>query len=395
MKQITSAAPRAGAQKACVQTPIAGFRPILRRELLYALRTARVSLGLSGRDVQVLDTLLSFLPCRDRQTGGERPVGPDMMLVVYAANSTICERANGMCDRSLRRYIDRLVTAGLIARRDSATGKRFPLRRGGRIVDAYGLDLTPLFHSAERILELARQAEQDKEEIRSLRAQALTLRATLLDAADTLSETDLTFVLSAKTILRRVSLGLAGTRDILDKLQALIRSSSSPATQDATVPGPDTTVCAPAPAHENPRRTSANTTKEPGGNGQTVRQVEPKKINTKKPRSDQSHDLTGRWSQYPTLASFFPSSPQTANDLNETLPILARLVGLAEKSLISALRAIGLNQTLHALEYIAMHADHIQRPEDYFAKLVEKAMASTSARRCFTGKQGQAYSRQL
>ena len=99
---MNSAAIAAGTPSPYVQAQTnAGFIPIFRRDLMRALRTTRRNLGLSTGDLLVMDALLSFLPCRDRATGTDRPVSPDMMLVVYAGNATVCERANGMNERVL------------------------------------------------------------------------------------------------------------------------------------------------------------------------------------------------------------------------------------------------------------------------------------------------------
>ena len=366
---ITSAAPRAGAQQICAQTMPAGFTPILRRELLYALRKARGLLGLTPRDISVLDALLSFLPCRDRKTGRDLPVTPDMMLVVYASNTTICERANGMSDRNLRRYVDRLAQAGLLARRDSATGKRFPLRRGGKVVDAYGLDLGPLFRSAERIALLAAQAEAEAEEARSLRAEALTLRANLLRDANEMSTEDRGFVDMAKTLLRRVSLGLEGIRAILERLHSLW----------STLTGAPDVIAAPCPTHVEhvpditlPIDCETSSTEEMSdGNGQTVRQVETPKTDTKKRKTAEA-SLGAIWDQCPTLTAFLPRQPTCMEDARDIIRQFARLIGLTERSFANGLRRAPLGQVLQALEHIASRPDCLNDPDLQFHQLLGK-----------------------
>jgi hypothetical protein len=51
-------------------------------------------------------------------------------------------------------YVDvlsRLDAAGLIDRKNSANGKRFPLRYGGIIRDAFGIDLNPLMQNHDTL----------------------------------------------------------------------------------------------------------------------------------------------------------------------------------------------------------------------------------------------------
>ena len=366
MKHITTAAPRAEAQHSCVQTEPATFRPVLRREVLYALRKARPRIGLSTGALAVLDVLLSFLPCRDARTGAETPVRTDMMLVIYASNSTICDRANGMCDRSLRRHIDHLVRAGLVARRDSVTRKRFPLRRQGRVVDAYGIDLRPLFLGADRIFDEARTADAEKEETRSLRAEALTLRSCLLEICDTLSAEDRSFVENAKTILRRVSLGLRGTRHILDRLRSLLGQTRQPCPLEADTPA----SAAPVTSPNIPYDQSSRTEHESGANGQIVRQEESQKTDTKYRRDKPGVQIETLWDRCPTLATFAPTPPRSDSELTDALYFLGRLIGLAEKTVMCALKTLGPVSTLEKLEYMASNAMTIQKPDLYLVGLL-------------------------
>ena len=108
------------------------------------IRKAKEALGLSDRSVAVLNALLSFHQ-ETTLTGGEP-------IVVFPSNKSLAQRANGMAETSLRRYLGRLVYLGLILRRDSPNGKRYA-RRGeaGEIEEAFGFDLSPLVARAARI----------------------------------------------------------------------------------------------------------------------------------------------------------------------------------------------------------------------------------------------------
>ena len=107
------------------------FAPVTRRALMAAVNTTSRALGLRPSSVVVLDALLSCLPCNDPKTGNDSPITPLTLLTVFACNDTLCFRAKGITDRQLRRHLEKLEAANLIQRRDSANGKRFPIRRNG------------------------------------------------------------------------------------------------------------------------------------------------------------------------------------------------------------------------------------------------------------------------
>lgn len=138
-RRLDAAAPRPGVNK---------------WEALRELAVARQVLGLSDRDMGVLQALVSFHP-------GTVLEGRD--LVVHASNETICARLNGMPCSTMRRHLAHLVTAGVIARRDSPNGKRYARQtRAGKV--AFGFDLTPLVLRFDEFCALAEElrAEQDR-----------------------------------------------------------------------------------------------------------------------------------------------------------------------------------------------------------------------------------------
>ncbi|KIC22792.1 replication initiation protein [Leisingera sp. ANG-Vp] len=133
-------------------------------DVLRELAAARKHYGLNDRDLTVLQALLSFLPGKMIEPSAGSPV-------VHPANQTICERLNGMPCSSMRRHLAKLVSAGLLIRRDSPNGKRYVRRYGGERV-AYGFDLSPL---ARRFAEISDAAEAE----RALQARIKQLRETV------------------------------------------------------------------------------------------------------------------------------------------------------------------------------------------------------------------------
>lgn len=414
MKHIIPTADPAGARSPRARTQDApAFPPVARRALLPAVRTIRHELGLSTGDLLVLDALLSFLPCRDRRSGEERPISPDLVLVVFASNAALCERANGMEERVLRRHVSRLCEAGLLRRKDSATGKRFPLKADGLIRDAFGLDLTPLL---ERHPELTRRAEEERrreEELRSVRAEALALRARALTLGERIGEEAARYLDSVKTILRRATLTLDQVRDVMGRISTLLTGGPCPACPRATPAGsspnsdtdlraaselytprtgpavsevpaqktsPETGLArAPRPGAGLTRspvptrsRTSVDdplrTGKESGGDGQNVRQVESPQIENKKAGAPDSTRTV--WLGCTELASFYPDPPRSEMDLIRIIYEFGKMMNITDRPLAGALRRMGPLRMVQALDYLARNVARINRPEAYLERMI-------------------------
>lgn len=142
-------------------------------QLFSALKTARRRFGLNDRNLTVLSALLSFFPDRDLSGTGA--------LVVWPSNAVLSERANGIPESSLRRHLQRLIEAGLIARQDSPNGKRYA--RQGPCPAVFGFSLAPLLTRSAEIEAAAAEEIRLQAEIRALRE---TISLLLRDAEKTL-----------------------------------------------------------------------------------------------------------------------------------------------------------------------------------------------------------------
>jgi replication initiation protein RepC len=243
-----------------------GFAPILRRELMAAVNTVAKDFGLRASSVVVLDALLSWLPCRDKKTGRDTPITNGMLLTVFASNDTLCFRAKGLTDRQLRRHLERLERVGLIRRRDSANGKRFPIYRNGKIAAAFGIDLSPLLELSGKLVDLAQKARDSAAELRGVKARIHKVRAMCMDL--TLDETTKCFVEGVSNTLRRVGTTVTEAKAILASLLALIERNSAneqPTENDLNLS--KTTIVA--------------ASKTPANDGQNVRHKEPEKPDKK------------------------------------------------------------------------------------------------------------------
>ncbi len=323
------------------------------------LRRTRQRLGLSTGDVLVLDALLSFLPCRDRVTGEDRPLSGDTLLTIFASNAALCERANGMDDRVLRRHLARLADQGLLRRRDSATRKRFPIRSRGKIVDAFGIDLSPLVAALPDLSRLAVEMEAEDEERRAIRSRALALRAELLRAPDALMDEDLEFILTAKTVLRRTSLPLLEARSILDRLTAL---------DDARVPTDARLDKDLSPMAEAP----AETADRSGANGPVVRHVEPRTLDTldcNNPNESTARDMTEAWDDCVEIKSLYPDAPRQPKEIDKALYDIGTFLGLDSRRITQFISRMGRPNALRAMDYVIRHIDRIAKPAAYLTKM--------------------------
>lgn len=173
-------------------------------EVLRELGVAAPRLGLTDRQLTVLQALLSFYPETDLSA-------ESASCIVFPSNASICERLNGMPCSTMRRHLSGLVTAGLLVRRDSPNGKRYASRRG----DAFGFDLSPLAYRFAEICNLAEAVRADRQRLKRLRQSVSLMRRDLASLALYGAETrpDLTLwdrfgdlaMLTARDLRRRLS----------------------------------------------------------------------------------------------------------------------------------------------------------------------------------------------
>jgi replication initiation protein RepC len=347
-------------------------------ELLGPVRVLRKELGLTSNDVTVLTALISYLP-RDRNTaGGETP---PKLTVVFPSNASLCERANGVDERTLRRCLTRLDDAGLIDRKNSSNGKRFPLRYGGIIRDAFGIDLNPLIQSHDALTAKASKLAEERERLRSLKAEALALRASLLQD-ERLDETRLSSLGVIRNILRRATL----TADAVSQIIADLRELGATAAQSygerqiSSTPLDETQTQRDDDSHRDQCSNDMS-----ARNGQNVRQIE--SINKELKKNDEHATQSGTaqntsgpsinrdpakmaWEDFSHVADFFPDAPRTGDALNRVLFEIGRLLRIRQEKLTRGLQKAGAGRLLLILDYLLAKADAISRPEAYLDRVL-------------------------
>lgn len=345
-------------------------------ELLGPVRALRKELGLTSNDITVLTALISFLP-RDRHTtNGETP---PKLTVVFPSNASLSERANGVDERTLRRCLGRLDAAGLIDRKNSANGKRFPLRYGGIIRDAFGIDLNPLIQNHNALAAEALKVAEERECLRSLRAEALALRASLLQD-QRLDEARLSSLGTIRNILRRATLTAGAILQIIADLREL----GANAAQSYGECERSSVRIDEVPAHD--QTISDDCTREMSArNGQNDRQIESQKKELVKKDAHAKQTSAGQniarpsmnrdpakmaWTDFTHVADFFPDPPRTGEDLNRVLFHIGRLLRIRQDKLMRGLQKTGAGKLLVILDYLLGKGEAIRQPEAYFETIL-------------------------
>ncbi|HHV69660.1 replication initiation protein [Ochrobactrum sp. 695/2009] len=133
------------------------------------LCVAKSAFHLNDRCLAVLSSLLSFLP--------EDEMNEKTGLVVFPSNRQLSLRAHGMPESTLRRHLVSLVEAGLIARKDSPTRKRYAHKnKEGQVELAFGFSVAPLLDRATEIAKIADQIIADQQVLKRLRDEVSVLR---------------------------------------------------------------------------------------------------------------------------------------------------------------------------------------------------------------------------
>lgn len=345
------------------------FKPITRRALMTAVNTVSKDLGLRAASVVVVDALLSCLPCKDTKTGVDAPITPMTLLTVFAANDTLCFRAKGITDRQLRRHLERLESVGLIQRRDSANGKRFPIHRGGKVIGAFGIDLSPLLARSEEFLTLAEKRRQEADELRGLKSYIYKLRSEC--ALLCLDEEVSAFVEGTRNIMRRAGATLTQARAIVAKLTDILMGTAKE--NDTPLPASDTvpTENMQASPETQPSVQTIETGKTPATDGQNVRHNEPPKSYTKKTTHG---SISNIWLKLDTISAFYPKVPKTEHDLHQVIFDFGRLLRIGPNTLAKAISTLGNIGTLMAQDRIAAKADHISNPDAYLSTIMEGSL---------------------
>lgn len=149
-------------------------------QALAALKAAAPRLGISPRMIHAIDWLFRFTQPQDWESGARPIVWPSAAM--QAAEL-------GVTDTQARRINRHLVELGLIVMRDSPNAKRYGRRDAkGRIVEAYGFDLSPIGARIDEFRAAAETYRAERAAIGRLRRRATIARNSLRQTWQTYQE---------------------------------------------------------------------------------------------------------------------------------------------------------------------------------------------------------------
>ncbi len=141
---------------------------IPKTQAFVAVKRIGAHIGLKAGDMLLLDTLGAFTQAYDWEEG-QRPI-------VWASNAYLMEQT-GFSLSALKRHARRLAEIGVISFKDSPNGKRWGHRDAdGRIIEAYGFDLSPLSARVEEFEQLQAELQAERELCQRLKRQITVAR---------------------------------------------------------------------------------------------------------------------------------------------------------------------------------------------------------------------------
>lgn len=328
--------------------------------VLDTVRTLRSELALTPNDLVTLQALISFLP---RGASSE-----EALLTVFPSNLALATRTNGLDERTIRRSIRRLIEAGLIARRDSATRKRFPLRYGGVIRDAFGFDLRPLFVRKAELASRAAAVREDQERLRSLRATALALRIEAIRKPH--DDATASFLGELRNILRRATLRTKDVVAIIHKLASILgrEEQEFPAgNQIASSSVPDELT---GTDGRNVRLVETQTLKKKDDQSENVASTTSTTIKLPNPKSLAWHDLKA-------VSAFFPSEPKNTHAVTQVVMEIGAMLRIQAETIMHHFRTAGPGRLLVALDFLIaqMEKGQVHNPKAYLAQMIGQGAA--------------------
>jgi replication initiation protein RepC len=140
-----------------------------RIDALQLAKRAAAALGLKAAKIAMIDKLFGFSPASDWTSKDSSPI-------VWPSNGTLA-RQLGLSISTARHHLRGLAAAGLIAHASHPTYHRRGVRdEQGNIVEAFGIDLSPIIVRYDELLQIALTYEREGLERRALSYQRTRIR---------------------------------------------------------------------------------------------------------------------------------------------------------------------------------------------------------------------------
>jgi replication initiation protein RepC len=353
---------------------------ISKGQALATLKQAARPLGLSPRLRDTIDVLFAFSQPQDWQ--------PSARPIVWPSNRKL-ETTLGLGRRQVQNVLNALIRAKLMTPVDSPTGRRWGHRdTTGKIVEAYGFDLSPIALRHAEFIALAERAAAEERERTALRRRLTIARKAIQQIAETAIEHRLTdcnwryWLAEALTLVLTIrdDLPLDGLRAIVADLEQR-RTDGEVALRDTF----DSRQNAPAGAIDC---TPITTTNQPKADNSATRNGDSEKPSSGQGDSPVFADpVSPEHSQQPLPAVtpkfvltvspelkpyLFRTSPSWA-DLVEAANGLRQQLGISRPAWIDACQAMGRYQAATAVAVIAAKGETIRSPGGYLRGMIGRA----------------------
>jgi replication initiation protein RepC len=354
---------------------------VSRGQALAAFKQAARPLGISPRLRDAIDVLFAFSAAQDWQPGS-RPI-------VWPSNRKL-ETTLGLGRRQVQNVLNALIRAKLITPVDSPTGRRWGQRdaKTGKIIEAYGFDLSPIGLRHAEFIALAALAAAEERERAALRRRLTIARKAIQQIAETALEHRLTdrnwryWLAEALTLVLTIrdDLPLEGMQAVVTDLEQ--RRAEAEAALRAAF---DSQQITPAGAIECAPITTTTQPKADNSATSNMDSEEPRSSTGDLPSSpdpvfpeDSQPELSALTPKFilnvsPQLKPYaFTTSPSWA-DIVDAADGLRQQLGISRSAWIDACQAMGRYQAATAVAVIAAKGKTIRSPGGYLRGMTGRA----------------------
>ncbi|MBN2974438.1 hypothetical protein JW805_20835 [Roseomonas aeriglobus] len=181
---------------------------VTHRQVLTMFKRAAPYLGIPPRLVHAIDTLMSWSRAVD-WLEGQRPI-------VFPSNETLAGKL-GIGVRQLQKMLTSATRYGLITHRDSANGNRIGARgKDGRLIYAYGIDLSPLGARYEEFVRTASEGSAADGRIDVLRKRLTAARRRIRSLAQLVEDEHISGI-DAETVVEIAQMATRQMRMVRDE----------------------------------------------------------------------------------------------------------------------------------------------------------------------------------
>lgn len=303
------------------------------RQVLTVFKRAAPYLGIPPRLVHAVDTLMSWSRSVD-WSDGQRPI-------VFPSNEKLTQKL-GIGVRQVQKLLANAARFGLIAHRDSANGNRIGARgKDGRLIYAYGIDLSPLAVRYEEFAAAAREGVEADLRIKVLRQRLAAARRRIRTLAQLVDDEQIDSI-DARTAVEIALLATSQMRCVRDEelLGACVEQMEARAEDLGKAVaavlgvGPDGSFSQKDSPSGEPRDTLITTTSEPNTAKAAYSSGYPKKssrngydVRDPEPQSDVEADLAKHGVDPEFIATVVPEFIMTG----APRPTWGELIGTAER----------------------------------------------------------------